>query len=133
MKRGRRQQAIDDGENLYREIVQRVEAVPGVRQARRLAIAILVVADRHVLGPGGGDDRHPRGDGVRSKDADARNRDSHGGGAGRSSIAAMIAKQSLPMAMIGITVGPGAAAGLSRLMRGMLYQIDLADPAPMRA
>lgn len=50
-------------------------------------------------------------------------------GAGRGNVATLIAKQSLPVALIGIVCGLGAAAGLSRLMRGMLYQIDAADPA----
>ncbi|HEV1286694.1 MAG TPA: FtsX-like permease family protein, partial [Bryobacteraceae bacterium] len=44
-------------------------------------------------------------------------------------IAAMIARQSLPVAILGIACGLGAAAALARLMRGMLYEIDPADPA----
>jgi predicted permease len=50
-------------------------------------------------------------------------------GAGRRSIASLIARQSLPIALIGIACGLGAAAGLARLMRGVLYQIDPIDPA----
>jgi predicted permease len=50
-------------------------------------------------------------------------------GANRASVAALIARQSLPVAIIGIACGLGAAAGLSRLMRSLLYQIDPADPA----
>jgi predicted permease len=50
-------------------------------------------------------------------------------GAGRGGIAAMIARQSLPVAILGIACGLGAAAALARLMRGMLYEIDPADPA----
>jgi putative ABC transport system permease protein len=49
-------------------------------------------------------------------------------GANRGSIASLIARQSLPVAILGIVCGLGAAAGLARLMRGMLYQIDPADP-----
>ena len=49
-------------------------------------------------------------------------------GANRGSIASLIARQSLPIAILGIVCGLGAAAGLARLMRGMLYQIDPADP-----
>jgi putative ABC transport system permease protein len=50
-------------------------------------------------------------------------------GADRGGIASLIVRQSLPMAIVGIACGLGAAAGLSRLLRGMLYQIDPADPA----
>jgi predicted permease len=50
-------------------------------------------------------------------------------GADRGGIASLIARQSLPVAILGIASGLGAAAGLARLMRGMLYQIDPADPA----
>ncbi len=49
-------------------------------------------------------------------------------GADRGGIASLIARQSLPVALIGIACGLGAAAALARLMRGMLYQIDPADP-----
>jgi putative ABC transport system permease protein len=50
-------------------------------------------------------------------------------GANRGGIASLIARQSLPVAVIGIVCGLGAAAAMSRLMRGVLYQIDPADPA----
>jgi putative ABC transport system permease protein len=50
-------------------------------------------------------------------------------GAGRGGIASLIARQSLPVAVIGIVCGLGAAAALARLMRGMLYHIDPIDPA----
>ncbi len=49
-------------------------------------------------------------------------------GADRRGVASLIARQSLPIALIGIACGLGAAAGLAKLMRGMLYQIDPADP-----
>jgi putative ABC transport system permease protein len=49
-------------------------------------------------------------------------------GANRGGIASLIARQSLPVALIAIAGGLGAAAGLARLIRGMLYQIDPADP-----
>jgi len=40
----------------------------------------------------------------------------------------LIARQSLPVAFIGIACGLAAAAGLVRVMRSMLYQIDAIDP-----
>jgi putative ABC transport system permease protein len=49
-------------------------------------------------------------------------------GAHRGGIASLITRQSLPVALIGIACGLGASAALSRLMRGMLYEIDPADP-----
>jgi predicted permease len=49
-------------------------------------------------------------------------------GARRSAIIALIARQSLPVALIGIFSGLAAAAALVRLMRGMLYQVDAIDP-----
>jgi putative ABC transport system permease protein len=49
-------------------------------------------------------------------------------GANRGGIVSLIARQNLPVAIIGIACGLGAAVGLARLMRGMLYQIDPADP-----
>ncbi len=49
-------------------------------------------------------------------------------GASRGGIASLIARQSLPVAIIGIVCGLGAAAALSRLVRGMLYEVDPADP-----
>jgi putative ABC transport system permease protein len=54
-------------------------------------------------------------------------------GAGRRGIAALIARQSLPVAIVGIAGGLAAAAGLARLMRGMLFEIDPADPATFAA
>jgi predicted permease len=50
-------------------------------------------------------------------------------GAGRRSIASLIARQSLPIALIGIACGLCAASGLAKLMRGVLYEIDPIDPA----
>jgi predicted permease len=50
-------------------------------------------------------------------------------GANRGGIASLIARQSLPVALIGLVCGLGAASALSRLLRGMLYEIDPADPA----
>ena len=54
-------------------------------------------------------------------------------GAGRAGIVSMIARQSLPVAILGIVTGLAAAAALARLMRGMLYQIDPVDPATFGA
>jgi putative ABC transport system permease protein len=50
-------------------------------------------------------------------------------GANRGGIASLIARQSLPVALVGIACGLVAAAALARLMRGMLYEIDPIDPA----
>jgi putative ABC transport system permease protein len=50
-------------------------------------------------------------------------------GADRGGIASMIARRSLPVVIFGIACGWGTAIGLSRLLRGMLYQIDPSDPA----
>jgi putative ABC transport system permease protein len=50
-------------------------------------------------------------------------------GAGRGGIASLIARQSLPVAIVGIVAGLGAAAALARVMRGMLFQIEPFDPA----
>ena len=49
-------------------------------------------------------------------------------GAARRGIVLMIARQSLTVAMIGIVCGLASAAGLVRLMRTMLYQVDVLDP-----
>jgi predicted permease len=54
-------------------------------------------------------------------------------GAGRGGIARMIAAQSLPMTMGGIVCGILGAAGLARVMRGMLYQMDAIDPVTFTA
>jgi putative ABC transport system permease protein len=54
-------------------------------------------------------------------------------GAARGRILGMIARQSLPVALAGIAVGLAAAAGLVRLMRAMLYQVDVLDPATFAA
>jgi putative ABC transport system permease protein len=50
-------------------------------------------------------------------------------GANRGRVASLIAKQSLPVALLGIVAGLAAAAALARLLRGMLYQLDPVDPA----
>jgi predicted permease len=49
-------------------------------------------------------------------------------GAARRGIMLLIARQSLTVALIGIACGLAAAAGLVRLMRTMLYQVDTLDP-----
>ncbi len=54
-------------------------------------------------------------------------------GAARGRILGMIARQSVPVALAGIGVGLAAAAGLVRLMRAMLYQVDVLDPATFAA
>ena len=50
-------------------------------------------------------------------------------GAGAQGIAGMVARQSLRVAGAGIVCGLAAAAGLVRLMRTLLYQVDALDPA----
>ena len=50
-------------------------------------------------------------------------------GANRGGIASMIARQSLPVAIVGIVSGLGLAAGFARLLRGMLYEIEPIDLA----
>ena len=49
-------------------------------------------------------------------------------GAGAGGVARLIAGQNLPSALAGIAAGLGGAAGLVRLMRSMLYQVDALDP-----
>ncbi|HLX43163.1 MAG TPA: ABC transporter permease [Bryobacteraceae bacterium] len=49
-------------------------------------------------------------------------------GARRAVIMRLIARQSLPVALIGIVCGLAAAAALVRLMRSLLYQVDATDP-----
>src|SRR5262249_18910158 len=50
-------------------------------------------------------------------------------GAGRAGIVRLIVRQSLPVAVNGTLCGLGAAAGLARLLRTMLYQVEALDPA----
>ncbi len=54
-------------------------------------------------------------------------------GAARRGIMLLIARQSLTVALIGIACGLAAAAGLVRLMRTMLYQVDTLDPLTFAA
>ena len=49
-------------------------------------------------------------------------------GAGASTILRLIARQNIPVAISGIVCGLGAAAALVRLMRTMLYSVDVLDP-----
>jgi putative ABC transport system permease protein len=49
-------------------------------------------------------------------------------GADRSQVLAMILKQGLTLAVVGIAVGLAAALGLTRLMASLLYQVRAADP-----
>lgn len=49
-------------------------------------------------------------------------------GAGRAQIARMILGQSLPVAIAGIGVGLAAAAALVRLMKTMLFGVEMLDP-----
>ena len=49
-------------------------------------------------------------------------------GSAKSGILRLIARQSLPVALLGVVIGLGAAAALSRLLKSLLYQIDTVDP-----
>ncbi len=50
-------------------------------------------------------------------------------GAARGKILQMVARQNAPVAIAGIVCGLAAAAGLSRLMRTLLYQVETLDAA----
>jgi predicted permease len=50
-------------------------------------------------------------------------------GADRAQVVGLVLRQGLGLAGIGILVGLGAAFGVTRLMRGLLYQVGPADPA----
>jgi predicted permease len=54
-------------------------------------------------------------------------------GAARRGIMLLIARQSLTVALIGIACGLAAAAGLVRLMKSMLYQVETLDPITFAA
>jgi putative ABC transport system permease protein len=54
-------------------------------------------------------------------------------GAGSRGVVALIARQSVPVAIVGIVIGLAAAAALVRLMKTMLYQVDALDPATFAA
>jgi len=50
-------------------------------------------------------------------------------GAGSGGIVRAVAGRSLPVALAGVALGLGTAAGLARLMRSMLFQVGAMDPA----
>lgn len=50
-------------------------------------------------------------------------------GAGRMDVVRMVLRQGLSLAVIGLLAGMVAAAGLSRLIRGLLYDVSPADPS----
>ncbi len=50
-------------------------------------------------------------------------------GAGRADVIRMVIRQGLWLAVIGLVAGTVAAAGLSRLIRGLLYEVSPADPS----
>jgi predicted permease len=50
-------------------------------------------------------------------------------GAGRWDVVRMVIRQGLWLAVIGLLAGTVAAAGLSRLIRGLLYDVSPADPS----
>lgn len=50
-------------------------------------------------------------------------------GAGRAAVVRMVLRHGLWLAVIGLLAGTVAAAGLSRLIRGLLYDVSPADPS----
>jgi hypothetical protein len=54
-------------------------------------------------------------------------------GATRAGIVLLVLRQGMKLAAIGLAVGLAAAAGLTRLMAGMLYGVRPADPATLAA
>jgi len=49
-------------------------------------------------------------------------------GAQTRDVLRLIIGQGMPLALLGVTLGLGAAFGLTRLMRAMLYGVSPADP-----
>ena len=50
-------------------------------------------------------------------------------GANRAQVLAMVVREALPVAAAGIIAGLLAAAGLTRLMESLLYEVKPTDPA----
>lgn len=50
-------------------------------------------------------------------------------GAQRTQVAALVVREALPLAIIGIVAGLSAALGLTRLMQGLLYAVEASDPS----
>jgi putative ABC transport system permease protein len=49
-------------------------------------------------------------------------------GAQRRGVVGMVVRQGMQVALVGITIGVAAAAGLSRLMTTLLYDVEPTDP-----
>jgi predicted permease len=49
-------------------------------------------------------------------------------GAQRHDVLRLVARETLPMVVVGLGIGLGVALGLARLMRSMLYQVAPTDP-----
>jgi putative ABC transport system permease protein len=54
-------------------------------------------------------------------------------GAGRGQVAAMVVREALPIAAVGIGAGLAAAWGLTRLMATLLYGVEATDPETFAA
>jgi putative ABC transport system permease protein len=54
-------------------------------------------------------------------------------GARRGEIAGMVVRQGMTVALVGIVLGVAAAAGLTRLMASLLYEVKAQDPATFAA
>lgn len=54
-------------------------------------------------------------------------------GAGRSRIMKMVVRQSVLMGALGVAIGVASAFALTRLLRGMLFQVSATDPAVFAA
>lgn len=50
-------------------------------------------------------------------------------GAQRTDVMRLVARETLPMVIVGLAIGLGAAFGLTRFVRSMLYQVAPDDPA----
>ena len=49
-------------------------------------------------------------------------------GAQRSDVVRLVARETIPMVIVGLAIGLGAALGLARFVRSMLYQVAPNDP-----
>jgi putative ABC transport system permease protein len=50
-------------------------------------------------------------------------------GAQRADVIRLVARETIPMVLVGLVIGLGAALGLARLVQSMLYQVAPNDPA----